>query len=75
MSKSNEVFTRYGEIYLGKDCFIGIGSTILPNVRIGFASIISANALIKKNLDAKGIYAKDEALIRKRVFDEKLFYK
>ena len=55
-------------------CFIGIGSTILPDVTIGFGSIIMAHGLIKKNIDELGIYDQRGILIAKREFDKKLFY-
>ena len=74
MAKSNQVMTKYGKIHIGKDCFIGLGSTILPNVEVGFASIVAAGALIKKNLKEKCIFNEKGELIRERVFDEKKFY-
>ena len=74
MAKSEEVKIKSGSIYVGKDCFIGIGSTILPDVTIGFGSIIMAHGLIKKNIDELGIYDQRGILIAKREFDKKLFY-
>ena len=73
MAKSKDVYTKYGKIYIGKECFIGIGSTILPNVVIGFASIIPAGSIIKKNLESKGIYNNKGDKISERIFDEKKF--
>lgn len=71
MAKSNHVYTKYGKILIEKDCFIGIGSTILPNVKIGYASIISAGALIKKDLAEKSIFDEKGEFISHRIFDEK----
>ena len=73
MAKSKDVYTKYGKIYIGKECFIGIGSTILPNVVIGFASIIPAGSIIRKNLESKGIYNNKGDKISERIFDEKKF--
>lgn len=74
MAKSKDVYTKYGKIYVEKECFIGIGSTILPNVTIGFASIISTGATIKKNLKSKGIYDQRGDKISERIFDEKKYF-
>tara|TARA_B100001093_G_scaffold394299_3_gene381016 strand:- start:1901 stop:2590 length:690 start_codon:yes stop_codon:yes gene_type:complete len=70
MAKSNQVHTKYGKIKIEKDCFIGIGSTILPNVKIGYASIVSAGALIKKDLAEKSIFDEKGEFIGQRIFDE-----
>jgi len=73
MCKSNQVETKYGSIHIGKDCFVGIGSTILPGVSIGFGSIIMAHALIKKNINSLGIYDQKGLFIIKREFDKGSF--
>ena len=56
MAKENHVYTKYGKILIEKECFIGVGSIVLPNVKIGFAAIVPPGAVIKKNLQEKGIY-------------------
>ena len=54
MCKSNEVESRMGKIYIGKDCFLGIGVLVLPNVNVGFGAIVSAGATIKKDVKELG---------------------
>ena len=73
--KSYEVMSRNGKIHIGKECFLGLGCIVLPNVKIGFGSILSAYAVIRKDVDELGIYDKDCKLIVKRKFDKNLFYK
>ena len=75
MCKSNEVESRMGKIYIGKDCFLGIGVLVLPNVNVGFGAIVSAGATIKKDVKELGIYDRDLKIIRDREFDSKLYYK
>ena len=74
MAKEKDVHTKYGKILIEKECFIGIGSIILPNVKVGFASIISPGSVIKKNLKEKGIYDTKGEFIGERIFDEKKYY-
>ena len=74
MAKEKDVHTKYGKILIEKECFIGIGSIILPNVKVGFASIISPGSVIKKNLKEKGIYDSKGEFIGERIFDEKKYY-
>lgn len=74
LCKSNEVESRSGPILIGKDCFLGTGCLVLPNVKIGFGSIISAQAIIKKNIDELGIYDENSKLIKKRDFNKNIFY-
>tara|TARA_B100001059_G_C17689319_1_gene504079 strand:- start:309 stop:995 length:687 start_codon:yes stop_codon:yes gene_type:complete len=73
--KSHEVQTRSGEIYIGKECFVGVGSLILPNVKIGFGSILSSQSIVRKSIEELGIYDKDCKFLMKRKFDKGLFYK
>jgi acetyltransferase-like isoleucine patch superfamily enzyme len=70
MAKSSEVSMRYGKVHIGEDCFVGVGSTIMPNVSIGYASIIEAGALIKKSLNEKSIFDSKGNFISKREFDK-----
>ena len=74
MAKENHVYTKYGKILIEKECFIGVGSIVLPNVKIGFAAIVPPGAVIKKNLQEKGIYDVKGDLISKRIFNEKKYY-
>ena len=73
--KSHEVQTRSGEIYIGKECFVGVGSLILPNVKIGFGSILSSQSIVRKSIEELGIYDRDCKFLKKRIFDKNLFYK
>ena len=74
MCKSYEVASISGKIHISKECFLGIGCIVLPNVTIGFGSILPAYVVIRKNLDQLGIFDKDCKLIKKRIFDKNLFY-
>ena len=75
MCKTDEVKTRSGPIYIGKECFLGIGSLVLPNVKVGFGSIMSTQSIIRKNVEELGIYDRDCKLLGRRVFDKETFYK
>ncbi len=39
----------YGKIKIGNNCFIGMGSIILPNIEIGNNCIIGAGSVVTKN--------------------------
>lgn len=43
---------RYGNIHLGKGCFIGLNVTILPGVHIGEGAVIGSCALVTKDIPA-----------------------
>ncbi len=47
----------YGTIDVGKNCFIGARSTILPNVKIGDNTIIGACSLVNKDIPANCVAA------------------
>lgn len=49
---TNEIpsLQRFGAIEIKDNCFIGIGATILPNVKIGPNSIVGARSVVKKNV-------------------------
>tara|TARA_B110000196_G_C20826533_1_gene511662 strand:- start:282 stop:677 length:396 start_codon:yes stop_codon:yes gene_type:complete len=73
LCKSDQVEVKRARIHIGKDCFIGVASTILPGVNIGYGSIITAHAIIKKNIDELGIYDQNGIFIVKRIFDKNSF--
>lgn len=73
LCKSEQVEIKRAKIHIGKDCFVGVASTILPGVNIGYGSIITAHAVIKKNIDELGIYDQNGIFIVKRVFDKNSF--
>lgn len=45
-----------GKVYLGQSSHIGIGSTVLEDIKIVENVIIGANSLVSKNIETKGIY-------------------
>ena len=47
----------YGTIEVGKNCFIGARTTILPNVKIGDNTIIGACSLVNKSIPANCVAA------------------
>lgn len=48
--------TRYGDITIKDDAYIGANCTILPGVTIGEGAVVGANALVNKDLEPWGIY-------------------
>lgn len=44
-------------VYIGKRCWIGGGSIILPGTEIGYNSIVGAGSLVNKNIESNTIYA------------------
>ena len=47
----------YGPISVGKNCFIGCRSVILPNVTIGDNSIIGAGSIVNRSIPANSVAA------------------
>lgn len=47
----------YGPISVGKNCFIGCRSVILPNVSIGDNSIIGAGSVVNRSIPANSVAA------------------
>lgn len=52
---------RKGPVIIGNDVWIGYGTTILSNVRIGDGAIIAAESLITSNVKSYGIYGGNPA--------------
>ena len=48
--------TRYGDIILHDDAYIGANSTVLPGITIGEGAVVGANSLVNRNLKPWGIY-------------------
>lgn len=48
--------TRYGDITIHNDAYIGANSVIMPGVTIGEGAVVGANALVNHNLKPWGIY-------------------
>lgn len=47
----------YGKIIIGKNCFIGCRSVILPNVTIGDNVIIGAGSIVNKDIPSNTVAA------------------
>ncbi len=47
---------KYGTIIIGKNCFIGMRSMILPNVTIGDNSIVAAGAVVTKSIPSGEVW-------------------
>lgn len=50
--KAMDLPAKYGDIHLGKGCYIGLNVTILPGVHIGEGAIIGSCALVTKDVPA-----------------------
>lgn len=55
-----------GSIWIGDNCFIGIRTIILPNVRIGNGCIIGAGSVVTKDIPDNCIAAGNPARIIKQ---------
>lgn len=42
-----------GDVVIGSDAWIGAGSIILPNIRIGHTSIVGAGSIVTKSVDER----------------------
>lgn len=51
-TKIMEQPTKYGDIHLGKGCYIGLNATIMPGVHIGEGAVIGSCALVTKDIPA-----------------------
>ncbi|USK33680.1 acyltransferase [Bacillus sp. F19] len=47
----------FGEIIIEDNCFIGINSIILPNVRIGANSVVGAGSVVTKDVEPNSVVA------------------
>ncbi|HKO15632.1 MAG TPA: acyltransferase [Gemmatimonadaceae bacterium] len=45
----------YGQVIIGKNCFVGYGSIIMPNVRIGDNSIICAGSVVTESFPENSV--------------------
>ena len=48
-------YSKIGVTRIGRDCFLGHGSIILPGVRIGDGCIVGAGAVVSKDVPADSI--------------------
>ncbi len=60
-NKYGDVLGSSGQILIGDNVFIGIGTIILKNVKIGDNVVIGAGSVVTKNLDSNGVYAGNPA--------------
>ena len=51
----NKETVIYGKIEIGKNCFIGCRTTILPNVKIGDNTIIGAGSIVTKDIPSNSV--------------------
>tara|TARA_B100001027_G_C16018587_1_gene220100 strand:- start:40 stop:513 length:474 start_codon:yes stop_codon:yes gene_type:complete len=56
------------DVYIGKNCFIAVGATILPGVSVGDESIVAAGSVVTKNVPPNSIVAGNPAkVIRSKI--------
>lgn len=48
--------TRYGDITIDDDAYIGANSVIMPGVHIGRGALVGSNTFVNKDLEEWGIY-------------------
>lgn len=52
--------------YLEEGCFVGVGSIILPGLKIGSKSLVAAGSVVRKNVVAESLVAGVPAKLKKR---------
>ena len=55
--KATDLPMKYGDIHLGRGCYVGLNVTILPGVHIGEGAVIGSCALVTKDVPAWTIAA------------------
>lgn len=63
--KANESNPWVTDTYIGKNCFIGVGSMILPGVKIGDEVIIGAASVVTKDIPSNSIAVGNPARVIK----------
>ena len=53
-------------IYIGVNCFFGVNSSVIGNIKIGHGSIIGANTIINKNIPPFSIVVGNPGVVIKR---------
>jgi acetyltransferase-like isoleucine patch superfamily enzyme len=51
------------DVYIGKNCFIAVGATIMPGITIGDECIVGAGAVVSKNVPSHSIVAGNPAKV------------
>jgi maltose O-acetyltransferase len=54
-TKKSLGYAKFGRIIIGKNCFIGDSTIILPNVTIGDNSIIGAGSVVTRSMPADSV--------------------
>ena len=57
LPKIDEKIEFLGSVIIGRGCWFGTNSIILPNVKIGNYSVIGANSLVNKNIPDNAVVA------------------
>ena len=70
--KAMDLPAKYGDIHLGKGCYVGLNVTILPGVHIGEGAVIGSCALVTKDVPAWTIATGVPAQVVKKVESEEL---
>ncbi len=68
--KAMNLPAKYGNIHLGKGCYIGLNVTILPGVHIGEGAIIGSCALVTKDVPAWTVAAGVPAKVIRQIPQE-----
>lgn len=63
----NRIIVSKGPVIIEDNVWIGDKATILPNVRIGFGSIIAANSVVTRDIPPFSIVAGAPARVVKRL--------
>lgn len=56
------------DVYIGKNCFIGARSIILPGVRVGNEVVVAAGAVVTKDVPDNSLVAGNPAVVLKTVY-------
>lgn len=70
----NEAISK-GDIILGDDVWVGVGSIILSNVKIGQGAVIAAGSVVTKDIPPYAIVGGNPARIIKHRFSDKVIKK
>lgn len=64
-----KILDEDSEVIIGDGCFIGIGSVILPNVKLGDGCIVGANSVVTKSFpNGSVIFGSPARLLKQREF-------